>query len=188
MTHPTKGEPVAGTATPLTDAQEEKVWESTPTLGKLADIVPAHFARSLETQLTLAREKIAAQEKELTDARDKVKDREGMIRHLEHQVKIRIQDVDTARASLAAVQDFIRRQWQPISTAPKDGTNFLIFTTERGISTGQMYREAVGYSAEKDAQEWREYWTDFTVGDWGMEEYRELNPTHWMPLPEPPKP
>lgn len=74
MTHPTKGEPVAGTATPLTDAQEEKVWESTPTLGKLADIVPAHFARSLESQLTLAREKIAVQEKEIAEVSTKAKE------------------------------------------------------------------------------------------------------------------
>lgn len=62
-------------------------------------------------------------------------------------------------------------RWQPIETAPRDGTSILVFT-ERGV-----------FEATFDS-----YW-EFAVADYhgclccsgGGD-----NPTHWMPLPEPP--
>lgn len=57
--------------------------------------------------------------------------------------------------------------WQPIETAPKDGTRVLTFRVK--------FREAMAV-AWFDGEEWRPVhgsaWPD---------------PTHWMPLPEPPK-
>jgi hypothetical protein len=70
--------------------------------------------------------------------------------------------------------------WQPIETAPKpsilddpiivwseiDGID-VAFWEERGRSSHQ-----VGWYSATDHDEW---------------EYERLQPTHWMPLPEPPK-
>lgn len=63
-------------------------------------------------------------------------------------------------------------QWQPIETAPKDGTEIL------------------AYGRKQDGA----YFVAFEYGDWWCagpwdEGWCELNhaPTHWMPLPEPPK-
>ena len=59
--------------------------------------------------------------------------------------------------------------WQPIETAP-DGVYVLIF------DNGDIH-VAKYYSRIKD-------WG--ITGDFcGM--YNDVNPTHWMPLPEPPK-
>lgn len=65
-------------------------------------------------------------------------------------------------------------QWQPIETAPKDGTKIL------------------GAWPQLRKHKW---WTIqpifFYCGNWihGWDEDEDLalHPTHWMPLPEPPK-
>lgn len=54
--------------------------------------------------------------------------------------------------------------WQPIETAPKDGTLVLVYEECNGIMLG-YYRT-----------EWREATEAMTI-----------QPTHWQPLPEPPK-
>jgi hypothetical protein len=68
-------------------------------------------------------------------------------------------------------------QWQPIETAPKDGTEFL-------VSNGS----SIGFAS---------YWGDGKIhshfastkqsffGDGSCVLLRD--PTHWMPLPQPPK-
>jgi hypothetical protein len=79
-------------------------------------------------------------------------------------------------------------EWQPIETAPKDGTWVLLAggdcyndggdPTER-IVTAQCTNELNGRTM--DDTRWQFAWYD--GGYYG--EY--LDPTHWMPLPEPPK-
>jgi len=54
--------------------------------------------------------------------------------------------------------------WQPIETAPQDGTNVLIAFADRHIQLWQ---------------------TRVQDGKWM---WYEVGPTHWMPLPEPPQP
>ena len=67
--------------------------------------------------------------------------------------------------------------WQPIETAPKDGT-FIIAASPSGYTTTAMRAEICGWSKRK--QTWINHAGDrFTDGG-------DL-PTHWMPLPEPPK-
>jgi hypothetical protein len=62
-------------------------------------------------------------------------------------------------------------EWQPIETAPKDGTRLLLFGTERVFLTDRAF---VGrWDAERAG------------GSWVGPEWRCI-PTHWMPLPEPP--
>lgn len=57
--------------------------------------------------------------------------------------------------------------WQPIETAPKDGTPVWLF------------------SPEDNPQQFVGSWESFEdQGWWG---YAGTGVTHWMPLPEPPK-
>lgn len=58
-------------------------------------------------------------------------------------------------------------QWQPIETAPENGVKFLYYDADidQGIAVG--YKNNLGIVDEK-----------FEV---------VVDPTHWMPLPEPPK-
>jgi hypothetical protein len=59
--------------------------------------------------------------------------------------------------------------WQPIETAPKDGTRVLIADSNVWMAVATFWPCNM-------------YWTDDTIS--GL----KLNsPTHWMPLPEPPK-
>ena len=60
--------------------------------------------------------------------------------------------------------------WQPIETAPSDGTAFLAFWPQAYQGKGGMY-----------VMLWHDdgFYTNTAA--------YELKPTHWMPLPEPPK-
>ena len=66
-------------------------------------------------------------------------------------------------------------QWQDISSAPKDGRSILGYVPEdtcKGNGIGVIqYHPAEG----KD------------IGCWSTEAYYGADPTHWQPLPEPPK-
>ena len=61
----------------------------------------------------------------------------------------------------------LARQWQPVATAPKDGTHVLIYASPRdgleGFQTVAAYHDDAG---------------------WCVCELRYA--THWMPLPAPP--
>jgi hypothetical protein len=65
-------------------------------------------------------------------------------------------------------------QWQPISTAPKDGTRLLV--SEGG---------------EVQVVAWRA--TPYGRQNWGADDGESVfvagwfSPTHWMPLPPPPE-
>lgn len=62
-------------------------------------------------------------------------------------------------------------EWQPIETAPKDGTRFLAPSIDsKTITIGRW--EKTG-----------EYWDDLTVGHLN----KKWKPKHWQPLPEPPE-
>jgi hypothetical protein len=68
-------------------------------------------------------------------------------------------------------------EWQPIETAPKDGTEILL---------GNSTWVDLGYWAVNLNGEGGEGWTCEVVQSWGMEEYAYCKPTHWQPAPEPP--
>ncbi len=75
---------------------------------------------------------------------------------------------DQARAELAALRaEQATPQWLPIEGAPRDGTSILL--NDHGD-------QCVAYWLE--GTEWTEEWT----GEPAM-----ADPTHWMPLPAPPR-
>lgn len=74
--------------------------------------------------------------------------------------------------------------WQPIDTAPKDGTRVLLFVEKR-VEIGRFVDFAtLEYGVETSrVQEWRivrEFPTIRLPGD------PTATPTHWMPLPPAP--
>jgi len=64
--------------------------------------------------------------------------------------------------------------WQPIETAPKDGTKIL------GTDHDDVFEMIFIRHFEVSTQEFTNGWTD------DYEHLSEFYPTHWMPLPEPP--
>ena len=61
-------------------------------------------------------------------------------------------------------------EWQQIETAPRDGSNLILWCD--GVTVGS-------WSANVHP------WND---GNWWIDGMQVTgNPTHWMPLPEPPK-
>ncbi len=58
-------------------------------------------------------------------------------------------------------------EWQPIETAPQDGTRILVFTVHGDIEISE--------------------WYTICIFDPPTEGWNSNEPTHWMPLPEPPK-
>ena len=84
-------------------------------------------------------------------------------------------------------------EWQPIETAPRDGTEIIaVFSSDYG---GTQEKPTVygPWTAAFRRNKWMASWDDASVvereGYWGTD-YMEtpLDPTHWMPLPEPPRP
>jgi hypothetical protein len=78
---------------------------------------------------------------------------------------------------MTSLPDWVQSWWQPIETAPKDGSPILIWQPgqewfNKVNSTHDDYRYAIGY--------WR------PEGGWGNRNSAHVEPTHWMPLP--PKP
>lgn len=66
-------------------------------------------------------------------------------------------------------------EWQPISTAPKDGTKILIHFQCEDFSDVDIY---VAFYSRFFSSPWR------IINDFGFNEHV---PTHWMPLPDAPK-
>lgn len=72
--------------------------------------------------------------------------------------------------------------WQPIETAPKDGTLVLLYEPD---NDEELIDARIFVGLWNDARDAKFYGTA-----WECAEYSAFNhyPTHWMPLPEAPKP
>lgn len=90
-----------------------------------------------------------------------------------------LDEIDALRAELQA------RQWQPIETAPKDGTEIIVFHPEGGVCAA--FCPADGFA-------WHCMDGENTVqGKLSRQSIPRMTsfvepPTHWMPLPLPPAP
>jgi hypothetical protein len=72
-------------------------------------------------------------------------------------------------------------QWQPIETAPKDGTNIMVYCPRLGVCCPATWND------DKYAKKRRPYWTHWGQSIWGVSLVREDQPTRWMPMPQPPE-
>lgn len=66
------------------------------------------------------------------------------------------------------------REWQPIETAPRDGTHFS------GVVDGEVRCVMWGKTSHLP-------WRGFILVDQGVECADLCDPTRWMPLPQPPE-
>lgn len=76
-------------------------------------------------------------------------------------------------------------EWQPIETAPKDGTEIIVYGQFAGEIGGVHKVPTIGVAM------WDGGRTDYAGFEWdacGTDAYAVWwKPTHWMQLPEPPK-
>jgi len=73
-------------------------------------------------------------------------------------------------------------EWQPIETAPKDGTRVLLICCKTSAECRRfMHHMEVDFWHDKKTAPKSGF-----VG-WGLFNNSYWPPTHWMPLPEPPK-
>lgn len=78
-------------------------------------------------------------------------------------------------------------EWQPIETAPKDGTDVLLWGKWAGEVSGPTENIVIdiGFFTDGSSDYAGKFWWALKTGDAYM---CWINPTHWMPLPTPPKP
>ena len=81
-----------------------------------------------------------------------------------------------AKAAIAIVLEEAAVKWQPIETAPKDGTPILAYMPD---ADGEPYQIYVVRMMGKIGDEW---WQEA-----GGEQWATYKPTHWMPRPELPE-
>ena len=80
--------------------------------------------------------------------------------------------------------------WQPIETAPKDGTEIMaVFSNDYGYQEKPTVYGPWTVAFRKG--KWMASWDDSYVieaeGYWGVEHKETpLDPTHWMPMPKTP--
>ena len=65
--------------------------------------------------------------------------------------------------------------WQPISTAPRDGTDVLLFVPQ--------YQQSVRIGSYDVSEHFRNGKLNYQSEGWSL---GRAKPTHWMPLPEVP--
>lgn len=74
-------------------------------------------------------------------------------------------------------------EWQPIETAPKDGTPILVSNPERA-GVWIAHYNAVYQSGFRPDNPWACLMLNVR---WHPNQRASMKPTHWMPLPAPPK-
>jgi len=85
-----------------------------------------------------------------------------------------------AKRRLAAM---IVSPWQPIETAPRDGTKILVFHPDMGVEITEWYEITQTNYVELEGGLYRKERAIFYAG-WNNNGHHA---THWQPLPEPPK-
>jgi len=81
--------------------------------------------------------------------------------------------VEATIPSLTAALEELGGGWQPIETAPKDGTEIIVWWPEIGHPYITKWTRFINGNLYRDG--WH-------CGIWEVE-----RPTHWMPSPKPPK-
>lgn len=76
--------------------------------------------------------------------------------------------------------------WQPIETAPRDGTRILLWDARKEIATSGYWQHDIGGHIPDSCEPPWSFWTPDNHGldDW-FDDVR--GPSHWMPLHPPQK-
>lgn len=74
-------------------------------------------------------------------------------------------------------------EWQPIETAPKDGTYVLLYFPHRNLVIGGLWEYQGEGDWEMGIEDWQDWCTDDDVV---IQEDPSYAPTHWMSIPNPP--
>ena len=94
-----------------------------------------------------------------------------------------------------AKADYQVSEWRPIETAPKDGTEVLVYVEVATVPVAHIafYRSAEQWETEgqycggwDSVEEWEGWWS-YVRHSVTQEKLDDITtPTHWMPLPSPP--
>lgn len=86
-----------------------------------------------------------------------------------------------------------RPDWQPIETAPKDGTRILVYVPDSENVLSVYWDDEFVFKFDEAKAESTEYqgehegaWTDDAVKSWAYQEKESYHPNYWMPFPESP--
>lgn len=93
---------------------------------------------------------------------------------------------DERQKIIDALRPYLVPQWQPIETAPRDGTVIdLFYPYPRGRTINCYWDEGLrGWVWRRPT--WRGS-ALLPESEWHFGAYPGLEPTHWMPLPKPPQ-
>lgn len=88
----------------------------------------------------------------------------------------------------------VMSNWQPIETAPKDGTEILGFREDAGVFIVR-WCNCYDFMTDAECDETEMNDDQLSEPDWFYADFikggrldGDLAPTHWQPLPEPPEP
>ena len=115
----------------------------------------------------------------MTDLRDKIIDLEMQLHPYLTYSATRIAAEEKADAILALIRE---EAWQPIETAPKDGTEFQAWLVDQNDEP-ICWEPRCRFDHHGNFQVWER--VDFDLADWDTQFW--FRPTHWMPQPEPPR-
>jgi len=71
-------------------------------------------------------------------------------------------------------------EWQPIETAPTNGRSVLLALSSKHVTVGR-------WEPQQFHKTPRPYWSTERGWLFGISWDRKNQPTHWMPLPDPPR-
>lgn len=138
---------------------------------------------SLTRELEEARERAADREQWREKCGEYARENEDLI----ETRRLLREDRDTLSAELLALRG--QQEWQPIETAPKDGSRILFYDS---MSSGLIFagwwdeKFDLKYEEGSDEETYIGAWTDDAVESFSYEETCSYEPTHWKPLPRPP--
>lgn len=75
-------------------------------------------------------------------------------------------------------------EWQPIESAPKDGTRILLYYPIFGRNPHQEFGK---WELQKHNNKPAPYWSGDGERLYGVQWYRSFKPTHWRPQYDAPK-
>jgi hypothetical protein len=126
----------------------------------------------------------------------------GCLDAIEHQVFVLENETSVQSGKAVEAEELIRKylqlahnildslnlknKWQPIETAPKDGTKILVgwFIGADGQDISDMQRVSVAQWQDEDESECgvKGWWDAATTAVYGG--MIDPQPTHWMPIPK----